>query len=180
MTKTITIVTGSVRPHNVGETLLPKVQALLETHDDVRVQVANLRELQLPFFDAPVSPMDESFTIEDAKVQQWQRLITASNAVVLLVPEYNHQMSAMQKNALDWLYKEWSKKPVATVSYGWGGGEKAAAMLQALLEKLEATPLSTATHLYFTKDIALDGTVLDEASLQTQLTATVNEVVAAA
>ena len=53
-------------------------------------------------------------------------------------------------------------------------------MLQALLEKLEATPLSTATHLYFTKDIALDGTVLDEVSLQTQLTATVNEVVAAA
>ena len=176
MTKTITIITGSVRPNNVGEALLPHVQTLLAAKD-VHVQVANLRELELPFFNGPVSPVDESYEITDEHVKVWQELIVKSDGVVFLTPEYNHAMSAVQKNAVDWLFQEWKDVPAATISYGWGGGALAAEALEKLLKKVEAAPLATATNLFFMKDITPSGEVIDESAVNGKLDATLEEVV---
>lgn len=178
MTKIITIATGSVRPNSVGSKLLPLVKELLEARD-VTVQIADMKELQLPFFDAPVSPLDESFTIEHESVQRWQKLVTSSDGLIFITPEYNFQMTPVQKNAIDWLYKEWNKKPVATVAYGWTGGSKAAEALQVLLEKVAATPVAEKALLRFTQEIAVDGEILDEAAVNERLEATINKLLAA-
>lgn len=179
MTKTITISTGSVRPNSVGEKLLPIVKEMLEARG-ATVQIANIRELELPFFNSETIPSDESYKVTDEKVKQWQSLISSADGVLMLTPEYNYQMTAPQKNAIDWLFGEWKDKPVATVSYGWGGGEKAAGYLKLLLEKLEAKPIDAATSLYFMKQLSPDGTVTDEEEVNARLGKTIDALIAAA
>ncbi|NLA43045.1 NAD(P)H-dependent oxidoreductase [Candidatus Saccharibacteria bacterium] len=176
MTKKVTIMTGSVRPNSVGDKLLPVVQSSLEAQG-VEVQVASLRELQLPFFDSEEIPSSESYSINQENVKQWQSLVVSSDGIVMLTPEYNYQMAAAQKNAIDWLYKEWKDKAVSIVSYGWSGGEKAATPLKALLEKLQAKPLDKVAKLYFTKQISPDGLFIDESEVKALIDSTVSELV---
>jgi len=40
----------------------------------------------------------------------------------MVTPEYNHSTSGSLKNAIDFLYAEWSNKAVGFVSYGTVGG----------------------------------------------------------
>ena len=176
MTKKITIMTGSVREGNVSEKLLPIVQEELTKRDDVVMRVANLREMALPFVDTPVSPMSEGYEPNHKSVREWRYVVTQSDAFIMLTPEYNYQPSPVQMNAIDWLYKEWSAKPVAVVSYGWGGGLKAAATLKALLAKVEASQVSEAHPLFFTKDLGVDGSILDEANVRAQINAAIDGV----
>jgi|LSQX01.3.fsa_nt_gb NAD(P)H-dependent FMN reductase len=176
MAKTITIMTGSVRPNSVGDKLLPIIERIAK-EQGVTVQIAKLRELQLPFFDSVEIPSSDSYEITHENVRQWQSFVASSDGMVMVTPEYNYQMSAAQKNAIDWLYKEWEDKPVAIVSYGWGGGAKAATPLVALLEKLKAKPLSRATQLYFTKQLAPDGSILDSEAVESSVAATIDELV---
>lgn len=168
MTKTITIMTGSVRPNSVGDKLLPLVQKSLED-EGATVRVASMKELQLPFVDSEVIPAAEEFVPTHESVIAWKKLVDESDGLVMLTPEYNYQMSAVQKNAIDWLYQEWKDKPVGVVSYGWGGGEKSFVMLEALLEKVEAKLLPEAAHLYFTKDISPTGDVIEGSSVEEKI-----------
>ncbi len=177
MAKTIIIMTGSVRPQSVSEALLPLVQKTVEA-TGAQVYIANLKELALPFFDGNTSPADEKFQIPHASVQSWSDMVSQADGIIMLTPEYNHQLSGVQKNAIDWLYREWQEKPIAAVCYGWGGAELSGELLKKLIAKVGGTLVEPWTHLFFTKDIAPGGVVLDEANVTHQLTATVNALVA--
>lgn len=168
MSKTITILTGSMRPNSISEALLPAVRQELEAVG-ASVQVADVKQMQLPFVDSLVSPASEAFEITNDRVRSWQQMIQDSDALVMLVPEYNGQPSAVQKNAIDWLYEDWKDKPVAMVSYGWGGGQGAADLMNKLMVKVGASPVDANAMLFFTKDISLEGELLDEAAVRTQL-----------
>lgn len=176
MPKIITIMTGSVREGNASEVLLPLVQEELAKRDGIEVRVANLREMALPFVDTPVSPAMEGYEPNHQSVRDWRDQIAATDAFIMLTPEYNFQPSPVQMNAIDWVYKEWSGKPVAVLSYGWGGGLKAAVTLDALLKKVEAAPTGKAHPLFFTKELNIDGTPLDKAQVRAQINAAIDEV----
>jgi len=174
MSQTITILTGSMRPNSVGDALLPVIKRQLESREDVTVQVADVKELQMPFVDTPHIPMSEEFAPTHQGVKRWREMVEKSDGVILLAPEYNNQPSAVQKNAIDWLYAEWNNKPVAVVSYGWGGGVQAAELLDKLVVKVDAKPVVPQANLFFTKDIALDGEVIDHDNVQSQITSVVD------
>lgn len=176
MSQTITILTGSMRPNSVGDALLPLVREELESRDNVTVQVADVKEMKLPFVDTPVTPMHESFEPVHDSVKAWQKVVAESDALVLLAPEYNYQPSAVQKNAIDWLGAEWKDKPAGIVSYGWGGGQSSAELLVKLLSKVEARPLDTMASLFFTRDISLEGEVLNVDRVRSQIGAVADAV----
>lgn len=178
MSKTITILTGSMRPNSVGDKLLPQIQQELNSREGIEVEVADPKDMRLPFIDSPVSPMAEDFNIDHDSVRGWQKKVQDSDALLVLAPEYNGQPSAVQKNAIDWLHADWKNKPVGIVSYGWGGGEGSAELLTRLFGKVGAKPLDTKASLFFTKDISLDGEVLDEASVSHKVGAVVDAVTA--
>jgi NAD(P)H-dependent FMN reductase len=61
---------------------------------------------------------------------------------VLVTAEYNHGYPPPLKNALDYVYAEWARKPVAYVSYGGpGGGTRAVEQLRGVAVELQQAPL---------------------------------------
>ncbi|MGK2896669.1 MAG: NADPH-dependent FMN reductase [Candidatus Saccharimonadales bacterium] len=172
----ILIVVGSVRKVRVADKVLLEVQKQFESHD-ITTTVADLKELKLPFLDSEILPMMPEFSPSDERVKKWTQLVGDADSILLIMPEYNHSLTAVLKNALDWLFKEWNDKPVAIVSYGWSGGSLAQEAAKPVLENLKAKQLATTSKLRFMKEVALDGSIIDRAAVDSQIKATVDELV---
>src|SRR6185437_11555832 len=65
--------------------------------------------------------------------------------------------SAVLKNALDYLYAEWNRKPVAFVSFGNSGGSRAVEQLRGVAIELRMAPLGEAVHIMGAGDKITDG-----------------------
>lgn len=177
MSKTITIITGSARTNSTGAALLPLVKAELAKHPDITIRIADLKELNMPFVDGQTIPAADDFTPPHDSVKKWQEIVQASDGFVVLAPEYNNQISAIQKNAFDWLFNDWKEKKFAIVTYSWSGGAPVVELLNKLITKVGGTPLPTASMLAFMKDINPDGSVIDSGIVRNKLAATVAELV---
>lgn len=162
MTKNIIIVPGSVRPTSVARQLAQRIEGMISDRDDLSAEIVDLGELQLPFFDNPMMPAHPDFKVDNDKVKQWVKLVGDADGVLFISPEYNHTISAVQKNAIDWIHAEWQDKPVASVSFGFNGGKYSLENIQTALGNLKANFLESEAKLFFTKDIDIDGTALDE------------------
>lgn len=175
----ILVVTGSVRPNSVNEKIVPLVVSEVDTQG-ATVTIADLKELNLPFFDAPVPPTSPDFAPTHESVIAWTKLVTDADGVIFVTPEYNHTLTPVQLNAIDWIGKEWEDKPVGFVGYGWtsGAGQAHAAGRETLAVNLKAKVGDDQTNLFFTKHIAPDGSVIDETAVHEKIAATVAEVLA--
>lgn len=173
----ILVVTGSVRPNSANEKVVPLVVSELEKQG-ATVSIANLKELNLPFFDDPNQPSAPEFAPTHENVLQWTKMVGDADGVVLVTPEYNHSMSPVQLNAIDWIFKEWNDKPVGLVGYGWrsGAAQAHAAAREALAVNLKAIVGDDQTNLFFTKDLERDGTPIDEAAVREKIATTIREL----
>lgn len=121
MAKNIKLIIGSTRSVRVGK---PVANWLAKTAKEAgyTLDVLDLREINLPFFEAPASPMYVPVDTPEAKA--WAAMIGEADGFVFLTPEYNLSISAPLKNAIDFLYAEWNDKKASIVSYGYvnGGG----------------------------------------------------------
>ena len=172
----ILVVIGSARPGRVADKVLGYIQADLANRQGVEVTVADLAELNLPFFNNVTYPLSPDYVITEPAVQAWSELVQAADSVLFITPEYNHSLSAIQKNALDSLGADWVNKPVTAVAYGWSGGSLAVANLHEVLENVKATHEHSIAQLAFMKDLNPDGTILDQASVAEKIAATLDEI----
>ncbi len=65
----------------------------------------------------------------------------------MIAPEYNRGYTAVLKNAIDWVYKEWNRKPVGFLSYGSVGGARAVEQLRLVAVEMQLVPIRAAIHL---------------------------------
>ena len=173
----ILVVIGSARKGRVADKVLEYIQADAARRDNATITVADLKELNLPFFDNEQSPQSPDYTITDPQVAAWSEMVKAADSVVFITPEYNHTLSAIQKNALDSLGADWIEKPVTAVAYGWSGGSLAVLTLREVLENLKADTKHNIAQLGFMKDLNPDGSLLDEANVAAQIAAAIDEIV---
>lgn len=173
----VLVVTGSVRPNSVNSKVVPVVEGALEAKG-ASVTVANLAEIDLPFYDDPLPPTAPEFAPTDERVLAWTKLVADADGVVLVTPEYNHTMSPVQLNAVDWIGKEWEDKPVALVGYGWrsGAGQAHATAREALAVNLKAKVGDDQANLFFMKDLNPDGSVLDQAAVDGKIGASMDDL----
>jgi len=172
----ILIVTGSVRPNSVNKSVVEAVKKDLEARDDVTVTVADLAELNLPFFDSQTPPSADGYEAPHDSVKQWGKLVVDSDGVVIVAPEYNHGLTGVQKNAIDWLFKEWNEKSVAFVTYGWYAGAHSLAQFKEIGIVTKWSLGETTTGLQFMKDINPDGSLADEEAVTNSLKSTLDEL----
>ena len=173
----ILVVIGSARKGRVADKVLDYIKSDLDGREGVTYEVADLKEVNLPFFDNEISPQAPEYTITSPQVLAWSKAVKAADSVLFITPEYNHTLSAIQKNALDSLGADWIEKPVSAVAYGWSGGSLAVLTLREVLENLKADTKHSIAQLGFMKDLNPDGSLLDEASVSAQIATAIDELV---
>lgn len=173
---TILIAVGSARKGSVAHKLAPIVREEAAKLDGVDASVIELSDLNLPFFNNERSPSDPEYVATDEQVLAWGKLVTEHDAVVFLTPEYNHNLSALQKNAIDSLFAEWNAKPIGVIAYGWSAGIHAVSALKESLPVVKADLREPITQLQFTQDIAPDASLIDESSVREKISATLQSL----
>ena len=136
MTKPVLqVVIGSTRPGRVGPAVAGWIADRAQAQTGFDVEVTDLAELNLPLFDEPDHPRLGRYAHQHTK--DWSAIVDRSDALVFVIPEYNHSFNAATKNALDYLHREWQDKPAGIVSYGGAsGGAHAARALEPVLSAL--------------------------------------------
>jgi NAD(P)H-dependent FMN reductase len=142
----IQVILGSTRQNRFGDKPAHYLLDELGKRADVAPELVDLRDWPLPFFDHPMSPMRTKIT-EPAIVPKWAAKVGEADGYIIISPEYNHGYSAVLKNALDWVYAEWRKKPVGFVGYGGTGGARAIEQLRQVVIELDMVPIREAIHL---------------------------------
>ena len=136
----IQVIVGSTRPGRAGEKVARWFMHHAEARTDLNVELVDLRDWELPFFDQQMPPMMGGYS--DPAQQRWAEQVARADGYVLITPEYNHGYPAVLKNALDHLFAEWNGKPVAFVGYGGpGGGLRAVEQLRQVVVELEMVPM---------------------------------------
>ena len=144
----LTIIIGSTRPGRAGLPIAEWFADRARSHAGFDVDVADLAELNLPLFDEPHHPRLGQYTHQHTK--DWSAIVEASDAFVIVTPEYNYGYPAALKNAIDYLQKEWRDKPVGFVSYGGvSAGTRAVQQLKQVVTTLKMLPLVEAVSIPF-------------------------------
>lgn len=154
MTK-IAVIIGATREGRVTDKLANWVAK--EVASKAEMELLDLREYPLPFFDEPVSPRYNPERAPVEAVTKWLNKVGEFDGYVIVTPEYNRSMPAVLKNAIDVLGYEMDTKPVALVAHGSAGGAQAVANLRNALPGVGSVALPQA--LYFTDAV---GQVIDD------------------
>jgi NAD(P)H-dependent FMN reductase len=134
----IQIIIGSTRPGRVGPQIAQWVLATMPKEEQISYEIVDIADYHLPLFDEPKHPSTGEYSKEHTKV--WSKKINEADAYIFVTPEYNAGYPASLKNAIDFLYHEWTAKPALIVSYGIRGGQGASAQLKQVLERLKMKP----------------------------------------
>ncbi len=150
MSKKIKLIIGSTRQGRAAEEVSSWfVSEGKEAGYDL--EVVDLRDVNLPMFDAAVSPAYAPVDTPEAKA--WAEIISNADGLVFLTAEYNRSIPASLKNAIDYLYKEWEGKPTAIVSYGYiDGGGSATKHLKDILNWVKVTLVEPTVAIQFTQE----------------------------
>lgn len=135
----ILTIVGSTRPGRIGRSIAEWFQRQATQQHDVQFEIVDLAEWSLPFLDEPAPAKMRMYRHDHTR--KWSDRIAGAAGYVLVTPEYNHGYPASLKNALDYLYHEWSGKPVGFVGYGWGGGRGAVDQLSQVVKELRMQAL---------------------------------------
>ncbi len=152
---TLGVIIGSTRPGRAGAEVARWICRRVELQLTLQVDLLDLAEVALPFLDEAEEPSTGSYAHRHTR--DWSRRIAALDAVMLVTPEYNNSFPAPLKNALDFLYAEWRRKPVGLVGYGMtSAGTRAVAALLPVVTALGMVPAG-AVHLSLRQRLAADG-----------------------
>ncbi|RWF32109.1 NADPH-dependent FMN reductase [Mesorhizobium sp.] len=133
----IAIVVGSTRAARFADVPTEWIAKIAKAHADIDVEVVDLRDFPLPFFDEVASSAWAPSQNEVA--QRWQKKVASFDGFIFTAAEYNHGPTGVLKNAIDYAANEWNKKPAGFVGYGSVGGSRAV--------ELQMAPVKSAVHI---------------------------------
>ena len=129
------IIIGSTRPGRKGEAVAQWVHKIAEARGDARYSLIDIAAFDLPLLDEPIPASQNKYSKDHTK--RWAAAIAPLDAFVFVMPEYNHGISGALKNAIDFLYKEWTKKPAGFVGYGGNGAVRSVEQLRLVAASLD-------------------------------------------
>ncbi len=144
----IAIIVGSTREQRAGIRVARWFMDIAAQRQDLHPELIDLKEWDFPMFSDANLPSTGVYTTEITK--RWSATVAACDGFVIVTPEYNHGYPAALKNALDYLYREWNRKPVAFVSYGSSaGGARSVEQLKQVVLDLQLVPIRPAVLIPF-------------------------------
>jgi NAD(P)H-dependent FMN reductase len=144
------VIIGTTRQNRFSEKVAWWIFEEVKKQEGIEVELLDLRDYPLPFFNEPVSPaifevMKHEYSNEVARA--WTQKVAEADGYIIVTGEYNHGYPAVLKNALDYVFKEWNHKAVGFVSYGNAGGARAVEQLRQVVVELQMVPIRNAIHI---------------------------------
>lgn len=151
----IGVILGSIRGIRRGGRVAKWLMPQLEKIGGAEYVLLDLRDYPLPFFDEDNSPEGLGRNYNNEIAQKWSAKVDEMDGFIIITSEYNHGIPGVLKNALDWLYSEWNKKPVGFVSYAPGavGGARGIEQLRQNVIELQMAPMREALHISNVLDV---------------------------
>lgn len=116
------VVGVSTRKGRAGKKVADWFVSKVEKDGRFDVDFVDLKELDLSYELPEMSAgMVQNSEYADEEDKKWAKHVNEADAVVFVMPEYNHGYPASMKNAVDHLFHEWNGKPVSFVGYGSAG-----------------------------------------------------------
>jgi NAD(P)H-dependent FMN reductase len=153
----IKIILGSTRANRFSEKPTKWIHDLAAARSELAVELLDLREYELPFFEEPFPPGFAKDNYSNPAIIRWRDKVREGDGYIICTPEYNHGYPAVLKNALDHTFYSWSRKPVAFVSWGGAGGTRGVEQLRLVTIELDMAPSRWAVHIpnpWLVKDVA--------------------------
>jgi NAD(P)H-dependent FMN reductase len=148
----VQIIVGSTRPGRVGPQISDWIKNSIPDKPNTTYEIIDIADWKLPIFDEPIHPSMNQY--QNAHTKAWSKKIKDGDAYIFLTPEYNSGYPAALKNAIDYLFHEWTDKPTMIVSYGVGGGPTASAQLRQVAERLKMRLVETSPAFTITRDMS--------------------------
>tara|TARA_B100000378_G_scaffold210815_2_gene173825 strand:+ start:472 stop:1047 length:576 start_codon:yes stop_codon:yes gene_type:complete len=141
----IGIIVGSTREGRFADHPLNWYLDIIKDRDDADFEVVDLRDYPMPFFEEKMSPA--WVPPENEVARRWGETLESLDGFVFTVAEYNHSVTGVLKNALDYAYKEFNRKPATFIGYGGTGGARAVEQLRLILAELQVASLKHNVHI---------------------------------
>lgn len=156
----LAVVLGTIRENRSSERLAAWIVHEAQDRDGIEVELVDLKDYPMPFFDEPKSPRHNPDRRIAPTVQPWLEKLNAAEAYIFITPEYNHSIPGVLKNAIDYVTWELDKKPATVASHGTLGGARAAMHLNEILNESRAVVVQA--HLAVTD---LEGRITPDGTL---------------
>ncbi len=141
----IGVIVGSTRATRFADKPTEWIANIAKARGDFDVEVVDLRDYPMPFFEEAASSLWAPSKNEVA--QRWQKKVAEFDGFIVIAAEYNRGPTAVLKNALDYAYTEWNRKPITFVGYGGVGGARAIEQLRLHAVELQMAPSRYAVHI---------------------------------
>jgi NAD(P)H-dependent FMN reductase len=142
----IQVITSTTREGRFSEKVAAWVMNRLAARDDLELELVDLRDYPMPFFDQQ-SPVFTKRDYPNDHSAQLGRTLDRADGFIILTAEYNHGYPAVLKNAMDHTFVEWGRKPVSFVGWGNVGGARSIEQLRLVAVEFEMAPLRHAVHI---------------------------------
>ncbi|MDR6670584.1 NAD(P)H-dependent oxidoreductase [Rhizobium sp. 1399] len=141
----IAVIIGSTRPTRFADAPAQWILKQAQARDDFDVELIDLRDHPLPFFEEMASNL--WMPSQNPEAVRWQQTVGRFDGYIFVVAEYNHSITAALKNALDQAYKEWNRKPFTAIGYGGSGATRAVEHLRGIGVELQMVSTHAAVHI---------------------------------
>jgi NAD(P)H-dependent FMN reductase len=131
----VAIIVGSTRQGRRALDVANWTLGLAKARGDAVYEVVDINDFDLPVLDEPVPPSMRKYSKDHTK--RWSAVVASYDAYVFVTPEYNHSISGALKNAIDFVYHEWTNKAAGFVSYGTTGGVRAVEHLRGICAEIQ-------------------------------------------
>lgn len=174
----IAIIISTTRQTRFGHKPAEWLQKFAASRKDIETEIIDLRDFPMPFFDEVAS--NAWVPTKNPIGQAWQKKIAEFDGYIFVTAEYNRSIPAALKNALDYAYLEWNRKPAAYMGYGSVGAARAIEQLRLISVELQMAPTRTGVHIQGADFMALqkgEKTFDDLAYLPQNTTTMLDEIV---
>jgi len=141
----IAIIISTTRAVRFGEKPAKWIYDIAAQRSDMSVELVDLRDYPMPFFDEVAS--NAWVPSKNEIALRWQKKVAEFDGYIFVVAEYNRGISGVLKNAIDCAYNEWNKKTAAYVGYGSVGGARAVEQLRLICVELQMAPMRIGVHI---------------------------------
>lgn len=141
----IALIIGSTRQARFADVPAAWMLKQAQARDDLDVELIDLRDFDLPFFDEIASNGFVPSTSPEAI--RWQQTLARFDGFIFVVAEYNRSLTGALKNALDQAYTEWNRKPFTAIGYGGVGAARAIEHLRMIDIELQMVSTHAAVHI---------------------------------